>query len=159
MSASSTVVTSDDLPCEELAAGCGVGNVEGDAMPLVRISLIKGKPPEYIRAIADGVHRALHEAYNAPPDDRFQVIDEYDPGKLIYDPDYFGVHRTDDIVIVSILAGRWRDTPTKQAFYKRVVELLAEKPGVAPANVQIFLSPNDRDDWSFGNGIAHYVKG
>ena len=127
-------------------------------MPLVRISLIKGKSPEYIRAVADGVHHALHEAYKAPADDRFQLVDEYDPGKLIYDPDYLGAHRTDDIIIVSIVAGKWRDTSTKQAFYKRVTELLAEHPGVDPANVQIVLSPNDKDDWSFGNGVASYVK-
>ena len=127
-------------------------------MPLVRISLLKGKSPEYVRAIADGVHKALHEAYKAQLDDRFQVIDEYDAGKLIYDADYLGVHRTDDIVIVSILAGKWRDTATKQALYKRIVELLVENPGVNPANVQVFLSPNDHDDWSFGNGVAQYVK-
>ena len=127
-------------------------------MPMVRISLLKGKSPTYVRAIADGVHKALHEAYKAPLDDRFQVIEEYDAGKLIYDADYMGVHRTDDIVIVSILAGKWRDTNTKQALYKRIVEHLSDNPGVNPANVQIFLSPNDRDDWSFGNGVAQYVK-
>ncbi|MGA9868348.1 MAG: tautomerase family protein [Acetobacteraceae bacterium] len=127
-------------------------------MPLVRISLLKGKSPAYLRAIADGVHRALHEAYAAPIDDRFQLIDEYEPGKLIYDPDYLGVHRDDDIVIVHIVASNWRDTPTKQALYKRVVELLVENPGLRPENVQIIVSPNQREDWSFGNGVASYVK-
>jgi phenylpyruvate tautomerase PptA (4-oxalocrotonate tautomerase family) len=119
-------------------------------MPLVHISLLAGKPPAYIRAIADGVHRALHEVYSAPPDDRFQLIHQCQPGELIYDPDYLGIHRTDDIVIIHIVAGKWRDTPTKQALYKRVVELLAEKPGLRREDVQIVLSPNDRDDWSFG---------
>jgi phenylpyruvate tautomerase PptA (4-oxalocrotonate tautomerase family) len=127
-------------------------------MPLVNISLLAGKPPAYVRAIADGVHRALHEAYDAPPDDRFQLIHQRQPGELIYDPDYLGIHRTDDVVILHIIAGKWRDTPTKQAFYKRVVELLAESPGLRPEDVQIVLSPNDRDDWSFGNGLASYVK-
>jgi phenylpyruvate tautomerase PptA (4-oxalocrotonate tautomerase family) len=127
-------------------------------MPLVRISLLKGKSPAYIRAVADGIHRALHEAFGVPADDRFQVIDEYEPGRLIYDPGFLGVHRTDDLVIVNITAGKWRDTPTKQALYRRAAELLAENPGVDPANLQIILSPNDRDDWSFGNGVASYVK-
>jgi hypothetical protein len=94
-----------------------------------------------------------------PADDRFQLIDEYEPGKLTYDADYLGVHRTDDIVIVNIVAGRWRDTPTKQTLYRRAAELLAESPGVNPANQQIILSPNDRDDWSFGNGLASHVEG
>jgi len=57
-----------------------------------------------------------------------------------------------------IVAGKWRDTATKKGFYKRVVELLGETPGVRPEDVQIILSPNDRDDWSFGNGLASYVK-
>jgi phenylpyruvate tautomerase PptA (4-oxalocrotonate tautomerase family) len=127
-------------------------------MPLVRISLLKGKSPAYIRALADGVHRALHETYEVPVDDRFQLIDEYEPGKLIYDPGYLGVLRTDDIVIVTVIAGKWRDTPTKQAFYRRVAALLAEDPGLDPANVQIVLSENDRADWSFGKGIASYLK-
>jgi len=126
-------------------------------MPLVRISLIKGKPPIYISAVADGVHRALHEAYNAPIDDRFQLIEQCDARELIYDPDYLGIHRTDDIVIIHVFAGNWRDTAMKQAFYKRVVELLADDPGVRPQDVQIVISSNDRADWSFGNGIASYV--
>jgi phenylpyruvate tautomerase PptA (4-oxalocrotonate tautomerase family) len=127
-------------------------------MPLVDISLIKGKPPTYIRAIADGVHRALTEAYAAPANDRFQLILQVDRDELIYDPDYLGIHRSEDIVIVHIVAGNWRDTATKQAFYRRVVELLAENPGLRREDVQIVLSPNQSDDWSFGNGIASYVK-
>jgi phenylpyruvate tautomerase PptA (4-oxalocrotonate tautomerase family) len=127
-------------------------------MPLVRISLRKGKSPAYIRAVADGVHRALHEAYDAPADDRFQLIEQLEPEALIYAADYLGVHRTDDIIIVHIVAGNWRDTATKQAFYRRVVELLAETPGVRPQDVQIILSSNERADWSFGNGVASYIK-
>jgi phenylpyruvate tautomerase PptA (4-oxalocrotonate tautomerase family) len=133
-------------------------NRENRTMPLVHISLIKGKSPGHVRAIADGVHRALHEAYAAPADDRFQLVHQYAPEDLIYDPDYLAVHRSDDIVIVHIVAGNWRDTPTKQAFYRRVVELLAENPGLRRADVQIVLSPNGRDDWSFGDGVASYVK-
>ncbi len=127
-------------------------------MPLVRISLLKGKSPEYLRAIADGVHQALHEAFSAPVDDRFQLIDEYEPGRLIYDPDYLGVHRDDDVVFVAIIASNWRDTKAKQTLYRRVVELLAENPGIRPENVQIILSSNRQEDWSFGNGLASYVR-
>jgi phenylpyruvate tautomerase PptA (4-oxalocrotonate tautomerase family) len=126
-------------------------------MPLVRISLIKGKPPTYIRAVADGIHRALHEAYNAPIDDRFQLIEQREAVELIYDPDYLGIHRTNDIIIIHVVAGNWRDTRTKQAFYERVVELLSDDPGVRPEDVQIVISSNDRADWSFGKGVASYV--
>ncbi|KQV55891.1 MULTISPECIES: tautomerase family protein [unclassified Caulobacter] len=127
-------------------------------MPLVRISLLKGKPPEYLRAVADGVHAALAETYTVPPDDRFQLIDQYEPGAFIYDPDYLGVHRTDDLVMVQITAAATRDTATKQALYKAIVARLTRDPGLRPEDVMITIIPNQREDWSFGHGLASYVK-
>jgi phenylpyruvate tautomerase PptA (4-oxalocrotonate tautomerase family) len=127
-------------------------------MPLVRISLLKGKSPEYLRAVADGVHAALAETYAVPPDDRFQLIDQYEPGTFIYDPDYLGIHRTDDLVMVQITAAATRDTATKQALYKAIVERLTRDPGLRPEDVMITIIPNQREDWSFGHGLASYVK-
>lgn len=127
-------------------------------MPLVYISLRQGKSRDYIRAIADGVHRALHESFHVPPDDRFQFIHQFAPEDLIYDANYLGIQRSNDIVFVHIVAGKWRDTATKKALYKRVVDLLAKDPGIRPEDVQIILSLNERDDWSFGKGLASYVK-
>ena len=127
-------------------------------MPLVHISLRKGKAPQYIRAIADGVHRALVEAYNAPADDRFQLIHQYEDGDLIYDSDYLGIRRTGDVVFIHIVAGNWRDTAAKQALYARMVELLVKNPGLRREDVQIVISSNERDEWSLGNGVASHVK-
>ena len=126
-------------------------------MPLVRISLIKGKSPEHIRAISDGVHQAMVETYKVPKDDRFQLIEQFDRDAFVYDPDYLGVHRTDDVVFIHIFAGKWRDTAMKKALFGRLAELLAERPGLRPEDVQVILSANDRDDWSFGKGLASYV--
>jgi phenylpyruvate tautomerase PptA (4-oxalocrotonate tautomerase family) len=47
---------------------------------------------------------------------------------------------------------------TKQALYRRVAELLVEDPGLRSEDVQVILSSNDRDEWSFGKGLASYVK-
>jgi phenylpyruvate tautomerase PptA (4-oxalocrotonate tautomerase family) len=127
-------------------------------MPLVHISLLKGKSAAYIRAIADGVQQALVETYNVPPGDRFQLIHQHDTDEFIFDADYLGVHRSIDVVFIHITAGKWRNTTTKQSFYKRLAQVLAETPGLRPQDVQVILSPNDRDDWSFGNGLASYVK-
>lgn len=127
-------------------------------MPLVRISLLKGKSKEYVRAISDGVHQALIDAYNVPPDDRFQFIHQHEPEEFIYDPEYLGIHRTDDVVFIHIVAGNWRDTATKKALYKAIADRLVAKPGLRREDVQVILSPNARDEWSFGNGVASYVK-
>ena len=126
-------------------------------MPLIRISLIQGKPATYVRAIADGVHKALVATFDAPEEDRFQIIEQLEPEALIFSGSYLGVHRTQDIVMIHIVASQTRSTETKQAFYKAVADNLAEDPGVRREDVQIILSPNLREDWSFGNGVASYV--
>ena|SRR5579872_1449448 len=127
-------------------------------MPLVNISLLKGKSREHIRAIADGVHEALKEAYKVPPQDQFQLIRQYDRDDFIYNPDYLGIHRTDDVVFIHIIAGNWRDTATKQALYKGIADRLTQNPGLRREDVQIIITANERDEWSFGNGVASYVK-
>src|ERR1700712_707655 len=94
------------------------------SMPLVHISLIRGKSPAHVRAIADGVHLALAEAFDVPADDRFQLITQHAPGELIYDPGYLGIHRTDDIVVISIIASSGRDTTRKQALFQAIARNL-----------------------------------
>ncbi len=127
-------------------------------MPLVRISLLKGKPRAHIRAISEGVHQALIDAYKIPTDDRFQMIDQYDPEDLVFDPDYLGIHRSADVVFIHITAGNWRDTAQKKQLFAAIADNLARDPGLRPEDVQVIVSPNARDEWSFGNGLASYVK-
>ena len=126
-------------------------------MPFVSISLIEGKSPAHIRAVADGVHQGLVETFNVPTDDRFQVIQQHAPGALIYDADYMGIHRTDDLVLINITASTGRSTAQKQALYRAITDRLVADPGLRPQDVLIVLSPNAREDWSFGNGVASYV--
>lgn len=127
-------------------------------MPLVHISLLKGKSTEYIRAISDGVHQGLIEAFKVPPGDRFQLIHQHDPEGFVYDADYLGIHRTDDVVFIHIVAGNWRDTAAKRALYKGIADRLVANPGLRREDVQVILSSNERDEWSFGNGVASYIK-
>ncbi len=127
-------------------------------MPLVRISLLKGKSREHVRAIADSVHQGLIDAYGIPPDDRFQLIHQHEPEDFIFDADYLGIHRTADVVFIHLVAGNWRDTAKKQALYQAIADRLAARPGLRREDVQIVLSSNQRDEWSFGNGRASYVE-
>src|ERR1700757_1133310 len=128
-------------------------------MPLVRISLLKGRSKDQIRVIADNVHQALIETFDVPTDDRFQVVDQYEPDEFIYDPGYLGIQRSKNVVFIHITFSNWRDTAAKQRLYKRLAELLSTNAGLRPEDVQVILSPNTREDWSFGNGLASYEKG
>jgi phenylpyruvate tautomerase PptA (4-oxalocrotonate tautomerase family) len=126
-------------------------------MPFVRISLRPGTSTEYRKALADGVHRAMVEAIDIPPGDRFQVITEHLPEALIYDPQYLGVHRSDRIVFVQITLSYGRKPRQKRKLYKRMAEILAESPGLPPQDLLINLVETSWENWSFGNGEAQYM--
>ena len=126
-------------------------------MPLVRISLREGKPETYRRALADGIHRAMVDAINVPPLDRFQVITEHPAESLIYDPAYLGLVRSDDVVFVQITLNAGRSTEQKRALYARMAELLRVSPGLRPQDLLISLVEVSRENWSFGNGQAQYA--
>jgi 4-oxalocrotonate tautomerase len=126
-------------------------------MPLVRISLRHGTSAEYRKALSDGVHRAMIEAIAIPPDDRFQVITEYLPEELIYDPQYLGVHRSDHVVFVQITLSFGRKPQQKRKLFKRMAEILAQVPGLPPQDLFINLVETSWENWSFGNGEAQYM--
>jgi len=123
-------------------------------MPFVRISLLRGKSPEYLRAVSDGIHRALVETFDVPPADRFHVIHQHEPGELIFDRNYLAGPRSDDFVLFAIRAGRPRSTETRKRFFERAVEILAEAPGLRKEDVMITIVSSQPDEWSFGDGLA-----
>lgn len=127
-------------------------------MPLVRIDLRRGKPATYRRALADGVYQAMRDAIGIPENDRFIIINEHDPDNLSYDRHYLGIERSDDTVIIQIALRRGRAVEAKQALYRAIAERLHEAIGLKPADVFVTLVENGAEDWSFGDGVAQYVK-
>jgi 4-oxalocrotonate tautomerase len=127
-------------------------------MPLVRIDLRRGMPREYRQALADGVYEAMRESIGIPENDRFILVSEHDAENLSYDRHYLGIERGDDFVSVQITLRRGRSVEAKQALYRGITERLARSPGVPSGDVLITLVENGPEDWSFGNGVAQYVK-
>jgi len=127
-------------------------------MPLARIDLIAGKSADYRRTIGDVVYQAMLDTLNVPKDDRFQVITEHAPGDFIFDPNYLGIARTPDCIFMQITLNKGRTTEVKQAFYKAVADGLHEKLQVRREDVLINLVEVDKENWSFGNGVAQYAK-
>jgi 4-oxalocrotonate tautomerase len=126
-------------------------------MPPVRIDLHQGHAEKELAAIGDAVHTAMVETIAVPADDRFQVITEHPPGRLIYDRHYLDIKRDDGIVLIQITLARGRPVEKKEALYRRIAEGLQEQAGVTPGNVFVSLVEVGREDWSFGEGIAHYA--
>ena len=126
-------------------------------MPLVRISLLAGKPDSFKHKISDAVHRAMVETINVPPLDRFQVMMEHGKSDFIYDAQYLNIARTDGLVIIQITMNTGRTTEMKKALYQRLAELLNQEAGVRKQDVFINLVEVAKENWSFGNGEAQYA--
>jgi 4-oxalocrotonate tautomerase len=124
-------------------------------MPLVRISLLRGKADG--RKAGAAVYRAMLDTLNVPPKDNFQVITEHEPGALIYDPEYLDIARTDGFIAIQITLNEGRSVEMKKAFFKRVAERLQQDLNVRPQDVFVSLVEVKKENWSFGNGIAQYV--
>lgn len=120
-------------------------------MPLVNISILKGKPKEYAIAVADSINSAVIETMGFPDDDRYQIIHELEPHCLQFQT------RTEDRVMMHLTMRAGRSNKSKQAFYKKVVENLEKSPGIKPENVLISIVENHDIDWSFKDGVAQFV--
>jgi phenylpyruvate tautomerase PptA (4-oxalocrotonate tautomerase family) len=127
-------------------------------MPLVRIDFRKGRPDGFGKRVGAVVYQAMRDTMNVPKDDNFQVITEHDGEGLIYDPGYLGIARGDGIVIIQLTLNQGRTVEVKKAFYQAVADRLHAELGVRKEDVFIALVEVDKENWSFGNGIAQYAS-
>jgi 4-oxalocrotonate tautomerase len=126
-------------------------------MPLARIDLPAGKPPEYSRAVADVVYDAMIATLSVPKDDRFQVISEHTRDTLLIDPTYLGIQRSADALILQVVLSEGRTVEIKKAFYKAVADGLHDHVGLRREDIFIVLVEVKKENWSFGNGLAQYA--
>jgi phenylpyruvate tautomerase PptA (4-oxalocrotonate tautomerase family) len=126
-------------------------------MPLVRISVLKGKSREYRRKVGNAVHQALVETIGVPEKDRFQIITDHWPDEFIYDPEFLGIRRSEDLVIIQATISSGRTIEMKRALFRRIAEKLADAVGLRPEDAWVNLVEVAKENWSFGNGLASYA--
>ena len=126
-------------------------------MPLVRISLMKGKPEEFGQKVGEIVYQAMVDTINVPVKDHFQIITDHDSNTLIYDPAYLDIQRTHGIIVIQITLNEGRTVELKKLLYQTLVERLHRELDVRREDVFINLVEVKKENWSFGNGIAQYA--
>jgi phenylpyruvate tautomerase PptA (4-oxalocrotonate tautomerase family) len=126
-------------------------------MPLVGISLMKGKSEDFGKKIGEIVYRTMVDTINVPVNDHFQVITEHDNNSLIHDASYLDIQRTDGIVFIQITLNEGRTVDAKKALYQLIAERLHSEFGMRREDVLINLVEVKKENWSFGNGIAQYA--
>jgi len=127
-------------------------------MPLARIDIVHGQSAEYRRTVGDVVYEAMVEALKAPKDDRFQVITEHPADAIVADENYLGIRRTQECIFIQLTLNAGRTVEQKKAFYKAVADALHNRLGLRREDVLINLIEVQKENWSFGNGIAQYAE-
>ena len=123
-------------------------------MPFVDISLARGKSAEYLEAVSRAVHDALVTELRMRPEDNFQLIHQHEPGEMVFNRDFRGGPRSGDWMVVTITDGLDRGERAKRRFYKTLVRLLAEGPGVRPADVFVMMTVTPPENFSFADGVT-----
>ncbi len=127
-------------------------------MPLVRIDVIEGRSDEQIKRLADTVQEVMLEVFAAPARDRYQVIHEHRPGRVIAEDTGLGLQRSDGVVIIQVTQ-QGRDESQKKALYAALAERLEAQAGVRPEDLIVSIVANTSADWSFGLGRAQFLEG
>lgn len=125
-------------------------------MPLVRITLRKGRSPEFLRDLGDAIHEALVSQANVPQDDKFQIFEEVET--LVAHPSYGGVERSENLVIIQITLNAGRTVEIKKNLYADIARRLQAAVDVRPDDVLISLVEVSKENWSFGRGLATYAS-
>jgi phenylpyruvate tautomerase PptA (4-oxalocrotonate tautomerase family) len=125
-------------------------------MPLVQIHLAKGKTSKYITAVAEGIHSALITSWKIPKNDRFQMITEYKKDHFLFDKTIWNVRRSNDVIAIYITSIK-RSKAMKRKLYQELVKVLTKNPKVRKEDIFVTLVHVEREDWSFGNGVAQLL--
>lgn len=127
-------------------------------MPLVTLTIRKGKTASFKNDVLDAVHRALVGS-GVPETDRFHRILELEEQDFRYDAHYpdLSSPRTDDFVLVEILLSVGRSVKVKKKILADIVEGIARAPGLDPEHVMVVFKETAWENWSFAGGRQIHV--
>ncbi len=127
-------------------------------MPLLRIDLIEGRTDDELKTLLDALHRAMVEAFKVPVRDRYQIVHEHNPTRMIIEDTGLDIPRTDKVVFLQVTS-RPRGVEKKKEFYRLMCEELEKSCGIKSSDVVFSMVENSDEDWSFGLGRAQFLTG
>jgi phenylpyruvate tautomerase PptA (4-oxalocrotonate tautomerase family) len=128
-------------------------------MPLVTVTLRKGRSPEFLRQVGNAIHEALVAQAKIPVADRFQLFHEVEAGNIDVDPTFAGnnpVERSENVLIIQITLNAGRTDEIKSVLYAEIASRLQAQAGVRPDDVFINLVEVMKQNWSMASGRMTY---
>ena len=116
-------------------------------MPLVKVSLLKGKSQEEKKALLDAIHAALIEAFKIPENDRNQRIFEFEPENF-----ELPEGKTSNYILIEMDIFPGRSIEAKRKLYETIT-LNLQVHNIQPSDVLIVLNEPQLDNWGVRGGI------
>jgi phenylpyruvate tautomerase PptA (4-oxalocrotonate tautomerase family) len=104
--------------------------------------MLRGKDDMYKRAVMDGVHRALVDAFRIPDGDRMQMLFELDSSHFD-----ISANKTEDCVVIELTVFKGRSYDAKKKLYSSITANLFESPGIQPDDVIIVVHEPSLENW------------
>ena len=127
-------------------------------MPLVTLTVRRGKDAAFKSAVLHAVHHALVLS-GVPEADRFHRVLELSVEDFRFDANYpdLSTPRTDDFVLIEILLSTGRSVKIKRKIAVDLIDCLRQSPGLDPDNVMLVFKETLWENWSFAGGRFIHV--
>jgi phenylpyruvate tautomerase PptA (4-oxalocrotonate tautomerase family) len=127
-------------------------------MPLVTITLHKGRTAQEKRVIADAIHDALVQS-GIPQQDRFQRFIELNADDFIYDLTYpsLSEERSEKFIIVEILLSVGRSVKVKKELLKQLISNLVQCASLSSRDVMVVFKETQWENWAFAHGEQLHI--
>lgn len=116
-------------------------------MPLVKVSLLKGKSKEEKEALLNAIHAALIEAFKIRENDRNQRIFEFEPENF-----EIPEGKTSNYTLIEIDVFPGRSIEAKRKLYQTIVQNL-QRHNIQASDVLIVLNEPQLDNWGVRGGV------
>ncbi|OGR17934.1 MAG: 4-oxalocrotonate tautomerase [Desulfobacterales bacterium GWB2_56_26] len=117
-------------------------------MPLVTVTMLKGKPKEFRKSILNVVHTSLLAAFKIPDHDRSQRIIEIDPDNYEYPPG-----KSDNYLTIEMTIFLGRSIEAKRTLYQEIVTGL-KALGITSEDILIVLQESPLQNWGIRGGYS-----
>ncbi len=115
-------------------------------MPIVKLSMIKGRTATEKLNVVSGIHNALLESFKIPEDDKNFRIMEFEKEDYVLPPG-----KSEKYILIEMTIFPGRSIDAKRLLYRRVVENLNQL-GIDPKDIFIILYEEPLDNWAVRGG-------
>lgn len=117
-------------------------------MPLVTVTMLKGKSKEFRKSILDVVHSSLVTAFKIPDHDRIQRIIEIDSANYEYP-----AGKSDKYITIEMTIFPGRSIEAKRTLYREIVAGL-KALGIPGDDILIVLQESPLQNWGIRGGYS-----